>query len=76
MSQSVFQKILSALSYANVGTLSEFHRVIGRLEPLKVGASSAPALSRHGNVVPFPRGEARPAFSFADPLLPNARLKP
>ena len=70
MSDSLFQPLFNALSYTNIGTLSEFHRVLDRREPVAASAEPMPA----ANVVPFHRRTYVPAFH--NPMLPKARLKP
>lgn len=72
MPVSLFQKLFNALAFANVGTLSEFRRVLERHSPLV--ATAMP--ERNDNVLSFRKGEARTAFAFDNPLLPQTRLKP
>jgi hypothetical protein len=76
MSDSLFRRLLNAMSFANVGTLSEFHRVLDRYAPLPATAMPEPAAARNDNVVPFRREEAKIANAFHNPMLPKARLKP
>ena len=72
MSESLFHRLLNGLSFANVGTVSEFHRVLERDFPVAV--KTTPERVSPDNVLHFRRDAS--AFEFANPMLAKARLKP
>jgi hypothetical protein len=74
MTESLFQKLCNAVAFANVGTLSEFRRVLERQSPLLATVSTRP-VSTH-NVQPLRDKKETAAFAFAGTLLPKARLEP
>ena len=74
MTTQILHRLFDALAFANVGTLSEFHRVLDRREPLARAAVPEREPVPYGNVAPF-RG-ADVDCTFPNPLLPKARLKP
>ncbi len=76
MTTQILKRLFESLAFANVGTLSEFRRVLHRREPLTGTAAPIRATVSSGNVVPFRREEATTTAVFHNPLLPKARLKP
>jgi hypothetical protein len=76
MTTQILKRLFDSLAFANVGSLSEFHRELERREPLTRAAEPVCKPVARGNVITFRRDASVTAPALHNPLLPKARLKP